>query len=121
MAIAAPARRISTSRRIRALGLHHATRDPHGTARAASGHARLGYAAGSWRSSEPFEIGDPKLGRILDRQFFTREFGERGNRYGRNDANNKRHIPPRLLDMLGKRPRVVIYGMGVDRAVSACR
>jgi hypothetical protein len=105
------------SSQIKALGWHHATRNPHGTACAASGHARLGYAGGSWRSSEPFEIGDPKAGRILDRQFFTREFGKRGNRYGGNDANNKRHIRPWLLDMLGKRARVVIYGMGVDRAV----
>ena len=97
-----------------------ASRDPqypHGTARAASGHAWLGYAGGSWRSSEPFEIGDPELGRILDRQSFAREFGKHGNRYGRNDANHKRHVPTRLLDMLGKRAGVVINGMGVDRAV----
>ena len=107
----------SASSQIKALERHNATRNPHDTTGAASGHAWLGYAGGSWRSSEPFEIGNPEPGRILDRQSFAREFGKRGSCYGRNDANHKRHIPTRLLDMFGKRTRVVIYGMGVDRAV----
>ena len=61
--------------------------------RAASGHARLGYAGGSRRSSEPFAIGDPELARVLDRKSFARNFGTGRNCYGRNYANHKRHIP----------------------------
>jgi hypothetical protein len=85
--------------------------------RAASGHARLGYAGGSRRSSQPFEIGDPELARILDRQSFARNVGNTRNCYGRNNANHKRHIPTWLLDVLRKRARVVIYRVGMDSAI----
>jgi hypothetical protein len=96
-----------------------ASRDPQCARhrRAASGHARLGYAGGSWRSSEPFEIGNPELARILDRQSFARYFGKCRNRYGRNNANHKRHVPTPLFDVLCKRARVVIYGVSVDSAI----
>ena len=85
--------------------------------RAASGHARLGYAGGSRRSSESFEIGDPELARVLDRQSFARNFEKARNCYGRNNANHKRHIPTWLLDVLRKRARVVIYRVSMDSAI----
>jgi hypothetical protein len=108
---------IGASSRTKTLGWHD--RDPQSAwcRRAASGRARLGYAGGSRRSSEPFELGDPELARILDRQSFTLNLGKSRNCYGRNNNNDQRHIPTRLLNVLRKRPRVVIYRVSVDNAV----
>jgi hypothetical protein len=85
--------------------------NPHGTARAARGHARLSYAGGSWRSPEPVEVDNPEAARIFNRQLVTRRLGKRRNVRGRNDANHHRHVPTRLFDVLGKRAVIVIYGM----------
>jgi hypothetical protein len=85
--------------------------NPHGTAGAARGHARLSYAGGSWRSPEPVKVDNPEAVRIFNRQLVTRRLGKRRNVRGRNDANHHRHVPTRLFDVLGKRAVIVIYGM----------
>jgi hypothetical protein len=92
--------------------------NPHGTARAARGHARLSDAGGSWRSPEPVEVDNPEAARIFNRQLVTRRRGKRRNVRGRNDANHHRHVPTRLLDVLGKRAVIVIYGMRMYCSVS---
>jgi hypothetical protein len=84
--------------------------NPHGTACAARGHARLSYAGGSWRSPEPVEVDNPEAARIFT-QLMARRLGKRRNVRGRNDANHQRHVPTRLFDVLGKRAVIVIYGM----------
>ena len=99
-------------------GWHHATHNPHGFARAARGHARLGYAGGSRRSPQPVDGGDPGPAGIFYRKSFARNFGQGRNRHRRNDANHKSHVPARLLDVIGERAVVVIDGMAVDGAVS---
>jgi hypothetical protein len=71
-------REIPALGRIEALGWHEATHNPHGTAGAASGHARLRYAGGSRRSGEAVEFGDPELARVVNRQPFARDLAERG-------------------------------------------
>jgi hypothetical protein len=91
--------------------------NPHGTARAARGHARLSYAGGSWRSPEPVEVDNPEAARIFNRDLVARRLGKRRNVRGRNDANHHRHVPTRLFDVLGKRAVIVIYSMRMYRAV----
>ena len=110
-------RRIRASSRIKALGWNRATHNPHGFARAARGHAWLGYAGGSRRSPQPIDGGDPEPAGISHRKPFARDFGNGGNGDGRNDAHHDRHVPARLLDMVGKRPVIIIDGMTVDSAI----
>jgi hypothetical protein len=62
--------------------------------------------------SEPRPVG------IFHGKFFARNFGQGRNRHRRNDANHKRQVPARLLDMVGERAVIVIDSMTVDSAVS---
>lgn len=91
--------------------------NPHGTARAARGHARLGYAGGSWRSPEPADVGDRETPSLLNCQLTTCNLGKCSHVRARKNANHKRHIPARLFDMFGKCVVVVIDGMLVNCSV----
>jgi hypothetical protein len=91
--------------------------NPHGTARAASGHARLGYAGGSRGSPEPIEVGNPERAGILNRQFTTSNLGNRRNAEARNDANHRCHVPAWLFDVLCERGIIVINSMLVNCSV----
>ena len=107
----------SASSQIKELRWHDATHNPHDTARAARGHARLRYAGGSWRSSQTIEFGDPEPARILDREPFACHFAKGGKGDRRNDANHSRHVPARLLDMVGECALGIVDGVSMDSAV----
>lgn len=89
---------------------------PHGVARAASSHARLGYAGGSGRSSQSAEVGDPQVVGIFHGQFPARRHANRRNIAGGENADDDRHVPARLFDMLGERVIVVIDRMLMNYA-----
>jgi len=93
------------------------THNPHGIARAASGHARLGYAGGSRRSSEPTEVHDPKMVRLFNCQLLARNLGNCRNVPARKNANHERHIPAWLFNMFGERVVIIIDGMLVNCSV----
>ncbi len=97
--------------------MHDVTHNPHGIARAASGHARLGYAGGSRRSPEPTEVHDPKMVRLFNCQLLARNLGNCRNVPARKNANHERHIPAWLFNMFGERVVIIIDGMLVNCSV----
>ena len=98
-------------------GLCEATHNPHGTASAASGHARLGYAGGSRRSPEPTEVSDLKMTRFFNCQFLTRSRWNRCHVWEREDGSHQSHIPPWLLEVLGERTVIVANVVMVNYSV----
>ncbi len=89
---------------------------PHGVARAALSHARLGYAGGSRRSSQSAEVGDPQGGGTFYCEFPARRH-ENGRNFARGkNADDDRHIPARRFDMFGERIVVVIDRMLMNDA-----
>src|SRR5438105_1479804 len=91
--------------------------NPHGTARAARGHARLRYAGGSWRSPEPADVGDQETLSLFNCQFITRNLGKCSHVRARKDTNHKRHVPARLFNVFGERIVIVIDRMLVNCSV----
>ena len=103
---------------IQSLGCRDVTlKSPRSTVRAARGHARLRYAGGSWRWSQPAKVDEREPGRRCHRELVTCHLGKRRHVQARKDADRQRHIGARLLDVLGERGVIVVDGMLVNFSV----
>ena len=94
---------------------------PHGYRRAAGGHARLGYAGGSWWLSQPILFGDPKRIWCFNGELAARDRRNCANAKVGKDANHNRHIPttraPMFLEVLIQGAIIVIHGMPMNRSI----
>jgi hypothetical protein len=79
--------------------------------------ARLRYAGGSGRWTQPIQVSDPEVGRLGNRQLVTRYLGDRRHIRTRKDATRQRHIEASLFDVLRERVVIVVDGMPVNFSV----
>src|SRR5262249_25107934 len=88
---------------------------------AASGHARLRYAGGSWRSSRRVGLRIPMRSRCFNGEPAARSDGDRAIRHSRQDAGNDCHVPAtrtaRLPDVVVQGTSIVVHGVPVKRAI----
>jgi hypothetical protein len=87
----------------------------------ARGHARLGYAGGSWWTSWPVRLGAAVRVEVLDRDPATRGYVEFGNRWERKHRGNNGHVPAawtsRLLTMVFQSAVAIVDSVFMDRSV----
>jgi hypothetical protein len=111
-------REIPARSRTEALGRHDVTPYPHGIARAARGHARLGYAGGSWWVCQFARVGGLERDRRFNRELVSHSRDKPANiQTGQHaDCHRRTTRAAKSFDMLGE-PFVVVDGMPMNCAI----